>query len=228
MVHSLHTQCYILKECGDSAHCTGCVSGPTHPDIDSCPWPPNPTDYPTTPTTPRPTTKSTTKITTERTTTTTKRTSTSKKPTTTSNSQEDCKDIHINDQCDWDYGLISLYKNVMTGSECQYVCRDVQHAKYFSHYNKGHEAEHGICGCFSSCSWPSSSHCHDRCSTHEVFSEEDIEEIIDDVKELDSAELFGGEVGIESQLNLSPSGRRWCHCMRGTLNPDVDTCDLWP
>merc|ERR1712130_699606 len=34
------TQCYLLAECGDSAHCSGCVSGPTSPGFGTCPWPP--------------------------------------------------------------------------------------------------------------------------------------------------------------------------------------------
>ena len=51
------------------------------------------------------------------------------------------------------------------------VCRQ------FSHYNEGHHAEHGFCGCFSSCAWPSSEGCHASCATHqthdtgEIFSE---------------------------------------------------------
>merc|ERR1712142_588971 len=36
------TQCYLLAECGESAHCSGCVSGPTSPELGTCPWPPEP------------------------------------------------------------------------------------------------------------------------------------------------------------------------------------------
>merc|ERR1712037_423244 len=68
------TQCYLLIECGDSEHCTGCVSGPTSPAFGSCPWPPSPTAHPTTPTT---------------------------TPTTTTTQDGNCEDIHLNSQCDW-------------------------------------------------------------------------------------------------------------------------------
>merc|ERR1719430_2508525 len=66
------TQCYLLVECGQSAHCDGCASGPTSPDFGPCPWPPGPTNSPTEPTTASTSTTTTT--------TTTKSTS---KPTPT-------------------------------------------------------------------------------------------------------------------------------------------------
>ena len=49
--------------------------------------------------------------------------------------------------------------------------------RQFSHYNEGHHAEHGFCGCFSSCAWPTSEGCNTSCATHqthesgELFSE---------------------------------------------------------
>ena len=71
--------------------------------------------------------------------------------------------------------------------------------------------------------------------------------------DLESAEIFGGEVGVHvfmfsyneddnrasfdihfGQLSVEvevwdgPPGPRWCHCMRGPLTPDADSCDLWP
>lgn len=114
----------------------------------------------------------------------------------------------------------------MTGSNCQYICAGVQGANYFSHYNEGHEAEHGYCGCFSSCAWPVQGSCHETCATHEVFSEEE-----GDPGEmsaaLESSETFGGELDVVRAPEPRP-GPRWCHCMRGPLTPDVDTCDLWP
>merc|ERR1719430_2891373 len=61
------TQCYLLVECGQSAHCGGCASGPTSPDFGSCPWPPGPTNSPTEPTT-RSTSTTTTTTTTKSTT----------------------------------------------------------------------------------------------------------------------------------------------------------------
>merc|ERR1711971_507240 len=147
------TQCYLLIECGDAEHCTECVSGPTSPAFGSCPWPPSPTDHPTEPTTtpttptttPR-TTPTTTPTTTPPTTPTTTPTTTPKTtPTTTTQQDGNCEDIHLNSQCDWNYGLITWYEQVMTGSECQYICKNVNGAKYFSSYNEGHHAEHGYC-----------------------------------------------------------------------------------
>jgi len=122
---------------------------------------------------------------------------------------------------------VHWYENVMTGSECQHICKNVNTAKFFSHYNEGKEAEHGYCGCFSSCAWPSSDGCSDRCSTHEVFSQEDfeVEEGFDTV--LDSSETFGGEVEVDI-TNAPRPGPNYCHCMRGPLEPDADNCDLWP
>ena len=33
-------QCYLLYECTSWEKCEGCVSGPTQPDLATCPWPP--------------------------------------------------------------------------------------------------------------------------------------------------------------------------------------------
>merc|ERR1711915_361739 len=65
------TQCYLLEECGQSAQCQGCVSGPTSPDFATCPWPPNPDSTTTTTTTTATTTTTTTTTTTSTSTTTT-------------------------------------------------------------------------------------------------------------------------------------------------------------
>jgi len=162
------TQCYLLAECGESAQCQGCVSGPTSPDFATCPWPPNPdstttsTSKSSTPTTP--TTKPTTKPTTPSTTSTS---TTSTTPSTSSTPLQDCNDIVKNELCDWDYALISYYDHVMVASECQNICRSVNGARYFSHFNifddyKDDDLK-GRCGCFSSCSWPTSAHCHKSC-----------------------------------------------------------------
>jgi len=115
----------------------------------------------------------------------------------------------------------------MTGSECQDICKNVNGAKYFSSYNEGAHAEHGYCGCFSSCAWPSTSQCHDRCATHETHSYEDEMEEKVDLAAMESAEIFGGEVSVEVEVWDGPPGPRWCHCMRGPLTPDADSCDLW-
>merc|ERR1711890_47455 len=226
------SQCYLLLICGHSDVCHGCVSGPTTPAFDTCPWPPAPTTPTTTSTTttPKTTIRTTTPTTTTPTTTTSTTTTTTKTtttvPTTTTNNKDGCDDMHINSQCDWNYGLITWYEKVMTGSECQHLCKNVRGSEYFSHYNEGHHADHGFCGCFSTCAWPSTSKCHDSCDTHEVFSEELLGEGLDAGSELDSSELFGGEVDIPpKEFRHEP---RWCHCIRGPLVPDVDTCDLWP
>jgi len=114
----------------------------------------------------------------------------------------------------------------MTGSECQYVCKGVNGANYFTHYNEGREAEHGWCGCFSQCAWPGTYDCRTTCSTHETFDEDDIQEDVATWSEdLDSAETFGVEVDVEWEPQPRPGGV--CHCMRGPLNPDVDACDIW-
>ena len=151
-------------------------------------------------------------------------------PTTTTKAttEVDCSDIKINEECDWNYGLLHWYERVMTGSECQDICRNVNGAKYFSHYNEGHEGEHGFCGCFQTCAWPSSDGCASRCGTHEVFLPEDLfsEE---DTSDLDSGETFGGEQ--EVLLSDSPQprpGPHYCHCMHGPLQPDIDSCGIWP
>merc|ERR1712215_104666 len=74
------TNCYLLSHCGATAHCEGCVSGPTFPDIATCPWPPGPTTSTTATTT---STTTTTAPTTTTTTTTTPPPTTTTTPTTT-------------------------------------------------------------------------------------------------------------------------------------------------
>ena len=39
---------------------------------------------------------------------------------------------------------------------------------------------------------------------------------------------FGSKVSVEVEVWDGPPGPRWCHCMRGPLTPDADSCDLWP
>ena len=39
---------------------------------------------------------------------------------------------------------------------------------------------------------------------------------------------FGCKVSVEVEVWDGPPGPRWCHCMRGPLTPDADSCDLWP
>merc|ERR1712142_859373 len=130
-------------------------------------------------TTPTTTTMTTTTATTTRITSrtplqTTTTTTTTKKTTTTTQLDGNCDDIKINEECDWNYGLVSWYENVMTGNQCQIQCRSVAGAKYFSHYNEGAHGEHGFCGCFSSCAWPTSDGCATSCGTHEIWEAEDL------------------------------------------------------
>jgi len=118
----------------------------------------------------------------------------------------------------------------MTGSHCQDVCKNVNGAKYFSHYNEGREAEHGVCGCFSSCSWPTSDGCSQTCASRETHDEASGEDLLigeSNEVDLDSSETFGGEVDVEIAKEPRP-GPHYCHCMHGPLHPDVDSCDLWP
>jgi len=116
----------------------------------------------------------------------------------------------------------------MTGAECQDICKHVANAKQFSHYNEGHHAEHGFCGCFSQC-WPVTAGCHDKCATHEVVSYEAVsgEDLGDeeDEEDLESSETFGGEVDVEREKEPRP-GPRYCHCMHGPMTPDADSCDF--
>ena len=73
---------------------------------------------------------------------------------------------------------------------------------FFSHYNEGHNGEHGFCGCFQTCAWPSSEGCARKCGTHEVFFPEDI--FTEETEELlDSGETFGAEQEVE----LAESGQ---------------------
>ena len=75
---------------------------------------------------------------------------------------------------------------------------------------------------------------------HQVFYDEDLP--VEEDEELESGEMFGGEVMIPVEallsvallqvgVDVSPQprpGPRYCHCLRGPLHPDVDTCNLWP
>ena len=36
--------------------------------------------------------------------------------------------VRINEECDWNYGLLHWYENIMTGAECQHKCRTVNGA----------------------------------------------------------------------------------------------------
>merc|ERR1712133_237622 len=101
---------------------------------------------------------------------------------------------------------------------CQDLCRNIRGAIAFSYYREGLIIEHGSCGCFHECWIPLTHYCQDYCHNQEVFSEE----FLDTELELDSSELFGGEE------EIPPPTLRWCHCVRGPLYPDVDSCDLWP
>jgi len=140
----------------------------------------------------------------------------------------DCGDIKINEECDWNYGLVSWYENVMTANQCQIQCRSVAGAKYFSHYNEGAHGEHGFCGCFSACAWPTSDGCRTTCSTHETWEADDLFEESSEENE-DSSETFGLEQEVELNRENQPRpGPHYCHCMHGPLHPDIDDCGIWP
>ena len=59
---------------------------------------------------------------------TTTKTTTTPKPTPAT-TESGCGDIKIDEECDWNYGLLHWYEHVMTGAECQAVCRNVNGAK---------------------------------------------------------------------------------------------------
>jgi len=131
----------------------------------------------------------------------------------------------LGQQCDWDYGFLREYEGVLTGSECQYICRGVSGAKFFTHYNEGPEADWGWCGCFSQCYWPESYDCRSQCHSREVFDIGDIQDEVEPSGDLDSSETFGVEVDVHWEHQPRPGGV--CHCMWGPLHPDVDSCDIW-
>jgi len=132
----------------------------------------------------------------------------------------------LGQQCDWDYGFLREYEGVLTGSECQYICRGVPGANYFTHYNEGPEADHGWCGCFSQCYWPEVYDCRSSCHSHETWEAGDISEV--DAL-LEAGDTDSAESGLEEDVAWEPQPRPGgvCHCMWGPLQPDVDSCDIW-
>ena len=117
----------------------------------------------------------TTKATTTKATTTTRATTTTKATTTrpTTTTVSDCDELHINELCDWSYGLVAEFSTIMTGAECQSLCRAVSGATAFSHYNHGDNGHKGECGCFNSCSWPDKFDCHTKCSDDDLTRDDD-------------------------------------------------------
>merc|ERR550532_3186103 len=77
------SQCYLLSSCESVEACPDCISGPTQPSFEECPWPPPSTTTPPTTTTTTTTTTATTTITSTTTTTTTSTTTTTTTTTTT-------------------------------------------------------------------------------------------------------------------------------------------------
>ena len=65
------------------------------------------------------------------------------------------------------------FSTIMTGRECQTLCRAVPGAVFFSHYNHGDHGHKGECGCLSSCSWPGKFHCHSTCSDDDDLVRDD-------------------------------------------------------
>jgi len=89
--------------------------------------------------------KPTTTTTTKRTTTTRRTTTTTAPPpppATTTTPSASCNEIVKDELCDWQYGKLAEYKNIWTGAECQALCRAVNGAVYFSHYNKVSDPTH--------------------------------------------------------------------------------------
>merc|ERR1712089_6305 len=111
-------QCYLLYKCRNYDICDGCVSGPTTPPFDACPWPPAPTTLgPKTTTTIRTTpttTTTTTRPTTSSTTTTTKKTTTMVPTTTT----DVCENFNIHSHCNRNHGLIIWSVSSSSSSSC--------------------------------------------------------------------------------------------------------------
>jgi len=115
------TQCYLLTDCGDAAHCSGCVSGPTIPDFGNCPWPPEPSPAPTeTPTT-----------TMEETTTTT--TTPTATPTTTTKSKYACPEMDVN----FRGNDIFVIQDVFKWEDCAAFCLEIKDCQFWTLDDKG-------------------------------------------------------------------------------------------
>ena len=160
--------------------CEGCVSGPTSPDFNTCPWPPGPDTTTRSTTTIRTTPTTATKSTTKTTPTTTTQTTTKATPTTSGGS---CEDMVWGATCSWHHsdGLLEDWSHIEAG-DCQAVCRDLPQAKFFSSYKvksylffssdewfcciqSSDDLRDGgktKCGCFSECQ-PTTKHCHTSC-----------------------------------------------------------------
>ena len=101
-------------------------------------------------------------------------------------------------------------------------------SRHFSHYNEGHQGEHGFCGCFSTCAWPTSTGCKTTCSSHQTHEIGDLFEE-ESSEDLDSSETFGVELDVELNRENEPRpGPIYCHCMHGPLHPTIDECGIWP
>ena len=104
----------------------------------------------------------------------------------------------------------------------------VPNSRHFSHYNEGHHGEHGFCGCFSTCAWPTTEGCSVTCSSHQTHEIEDLFEE-ESSEDLDSSETFGVELDAELSRDGQPRpGPVYCHCMHGPLHPSIDECGIWP
>ena len=104
----------------------------------------------------------------------------------------------------------------------------VPNSRHFSHYNEGHQGEHGFCGCFSTCAWPTTEGCSVTCSSHQTHEIEDLFEE-ESSEDLDSSETFGVELDVELSRDGQPRpGPVYCHCMHGPLHPSIDECGIWP
>eukprot|EP00091_Calanus_sinicus_P001112 TRINITY_DN11057_c0_g1_i1.p1 TRINITY_DN11057_c0_g1~~TRINITY_DN11057_c0_g1_i1.p1 ORF type:complete len:149 (-),score=32.13 TRINITY_DN11057_c0_g1_i1:61-483(-) len=108
-----------------------------------------------------------------------------------------CDDIVKNENCDGRYGVIVWYDDVVDGADCQYRCNQLEEAEFFSFYNEEVDTNWfiGYCACQTECVSPSSDGCSLCIAKRE--NEEDTDE-----KEL-----------------------AFCNCMRGTMEPSVESCN---
>merc|ERR1711962_537864 len=153
------TQCFLLKSCAFIEPCEDCVSGPSAPDFDTCPWPPSPTTHtsPTPPTT-QPTTEPTSAPTT---TPTTKPTN----PTTTSISG--CDNFFPGYLCNWQHNVIDHITHLLYLEECQSICQQRSACRFFSFYKDEHFHQPGHCYPHWECAWLE----HDNCRYYKGASD---------------------------------------------------------
>jgi len=111
------TQCYLLTDCGDTAHCSGCVSGPTSPDFGTCSWPPEPSPEPTE----------------EPSTTTMGETTTTAAAETTTESKYGCPEMDV----DFMGNDIFVIQDVLKWEDCAAFCLEIKDCQFWTLDDKG-------------------------------------------------------------------------------------------